>query len=125
MNDNGTKFDNEITYWGPDVSFGHQSVEVTAQYLFRKDTNPFLSANPEDLETTGMVVEVLYAPDIERSRSYFTGLYNLIDSEYYKYETITASYTYVLGRNLRLLAEYTRDLEGKHNRLVGGVVAAF
>jgi hypothetical protein len=31
----------------------------------------------------------------------------------------------VLARNLRLLAEYTRDLEYKENRIVLGVVSAF
>jgi hypothetical protein len=62
---------------------------------------------------------------LEKSRYFFTGLYNNIDSDFYKYETATVSFTYLVARNLRLLTEYTRDLELEKNRVVLGVIGAF
>lgn len=116
---------NEITYFGPDINFGTDFMDVTAQYLYRKDTNAdFLVTKPE-YETTGYIVEVNYAPDLEKSRHCFTALYNLIDSDNFKYETATLSATYQIARNLRFLAEYTRDLELKKNRFVLGIIGAF
>jgi hypothetical protein len=116
---------NEITYFGPDISFGTQSFELTAQYLYRKDTNAdFLASEPE-YETKGYVVELIYSPDLEKSQHFFTALYNLVDSDNYKYETMTLSATYLMARNLRFLAEYTRDLELERNRFVLGIIGAF
>ena len=100
-------------------------MELTAQYLYRKDTNPNFCVSSEDIETTGYVVELLFAPDLEKSRYYFTGLYNLIDSDIYKYETASLSFTYLLARNLRFLTEYTRDMEYKQNRFVLRIIGAF
>jgi len=116
---------NEVAYFGPDITFGMGPVELTAQYLYRKDTNPMFLQSSGDVETNGYVVEVLFAPDIEKSRYYFTGLYNLIDSEGYEYETASLSYTYLVSRNLRFLTEYTRDLVDNRNRLVLGIIGAF
>ena len=116
---------NTITYFGPDFNIGTESFDLTAQYLYRKDTNAdFLASKPE-YETNGYIVELTYAPDLEKSRYYFTGLYNLIDSDNYKYETATLSFTYLFARNLRLLTEYTRDLEFEKNRFVLGIIGAF
>jgi hypothetical protein len=49
----------------------------------------------------------------------------MIDSDDYKYNTATLSFTYQLARNLRLITEYTRDLENEKNRIVLGMVSAF
>ncbi len=116
---------NEVAYFGPDLTFGTGQVELTAQYLYRTDTNPMFLPTAGDVETKGYVVEALFAPDIDKSRYYFTALYNLIDSDIYEYETATLSYTYQIARNLRFLTEYSRDLTHEHNRLVCGIVGAF
>ena len=78
-----------------------------------------------DIETSGYVVELLYAPDLDKSTYYFTGLYNLIDSDFYKYETASLSFTYLIARNLRFITEYTNDLENEKNRFVLGIIGAF
>ena len=116
---------NQVAYYGPDVIFGLGPVELTAQYLYRKDSNPMFMQTAGDVETHGYVAELVFAPDMDRSRYYFTGLYNFIDSKWYTYHTATLGYTYQLARNLRLLTEYTRDLENKTNRLVLGIIGAF
>ena len=41
------------------------------------------------------------------------------------YETATLSATWLLARNLRLMAEYTRDLHRKKNRITAGFVSGF
>lgn len=114
-----TNFINEVTYYGPDFTFGLDFVEITGQYLKRKDTSP------ESIETDGLIAEVLLAPDIEKSNYHFTVLYNLVDSDFYKYETATLNYSYQLARNLRFLSEYTRDLDNGKNRVVIGIIGAF
>jgi hypothetical protein len=121
----------EIVYFGPDANLVLGPVEFTGQYLYRRDTNPeFARTGPyseKEVETNGVIAEVIYAPQLDRSRYYFTGLYNSIDSddERVDYETVTLSGTYLLSRNLRLVAEYTRDIECDANRVVGGLVTGF
>ncbi len=117
--------ENEITYFGPDINIGIGPIEFTAQYMEREDSNPFFLSQGKSYKSKGTIAEVIYAPQLDRSRFYFTGLYNKIDSELYKYETATLSGTYLLARNLRLIAEYTRDLEYDLNRLTLGMVSGF
>ncbi len=120
-------FMNDITYYGPDVNVAVGPLELTAQYLLRKDTNPLFLANATEIKSEGIVAELIYAPKLDLSRFYFTGLYNRIDSELndYDYHTATLSGTYLVARNLRLIAEYTRDLEFKMNRFTLGLVTGF
>lgn len=120
--------ENNITYWGPDVNISVGPVEFTGQYLYRTDTNPlFLDHTSADIATNGLVAELIIAPQLDRSRYYFTGLYNRIDSDLndFDYETLTLSATYLLARNIRLLAEITRDLQYDANRLTIGLVSGF
>ncbi len=130
------EFDNEVTYWGIDFNIPAGPVEMTAQYLMRHDTRPIYYSDemtPEgqpdvrDKNTSGIIAEFIYAPQLDRSRYYFTLLYNGVDSDLdeYDYQTLTFSATYLVARNLRLLGEYTRDIEQSENRLVLGVVSAF
>jgi hypothetical protein len=120
--------DNEITYYGPDIGITVDRFSLTGQYLIREDTNPDFIANPGDkINTEGVVAELIFAPYYDRSRTYLTLLYNLVDSDYdmYDYETVSLSGTYLLARNLRLLGEYTRFVEEERNRVVLGVISAF
>jgi hypothetical protein len=121
------KIENEVSYYGPDVNVAAGPIGLTAQYLIRKDTNPLFAENATEYETKGIVAEVMISPFLDRSRYYFTGLYNNIDSdqEDLKYQTATISVNYLLVRNLRLNAEFTRDLERDSNRFGIGMVTAF
>ncbi len=130
-------YTNEITYYGPDMSLSLGPVDFTGQYLIREDTNPRLFNRDNEGETTGWVLEAIVAPHRNTPRYYFTALYNQIDSEIttiyptftmgssVPYETFTLSGTYLLARNLRLIGEYTRDLEHNKNRVVMGFVSGF
>ena len=118
---------NTINYIGPDVNIVVGKFEFTGQYLLRTDKNPLFIANPKDIETNSYIAELIFAPKKEASRWYLTALYNRIDSdlEGYDYETITLSPSYLIARNLRILAEFTRDTESETNRVVVGLVSAF
>jgi len=120
-------FINDITYYGPDFNIAVGPVEVTAQYMMRKDTNPLFFSNSVEIESEGVIAEVIFAPQLDRSRFYLTGLYNRVDSELdaYDYETATLSGTYLVARNLRLIAEFTRDLKNDRNRFTLGMVSGF
>lgn len=117
--------ENEITYYGPDLNLTVSKFEFTAQYLIRKDTNPLFLNQAKEYETKGTVAELIFAPQLDRSRFYLIGLYNKIESDLYSYETATISGTYLLARNLRLIGEFTRDLEDDLNRFTFGLVSGF
>ncbi len=126
---------NQVTYWGPDFNVKAGPLELTAQYLQRRDSNPWFETAGEEIRTDGMVVELIFAPQQDRSRYYFTALYNGIEEKSAGtaggeasrtlYKSATLSGTYLLQRNLRLLAEYTRDLENKQNRMTIGLISGF
>jgi len=121
------KVANEITYVGPDVNLSAGPIEITAQYLERKDSNPYFWPDDWATEkrTTGTVVEIIVAPHQDRSRWYFVGLYNDVFSHSMEYQSLTVNATYLLKRNLRLSAELTRFLESDENRIVLGMTTAF
>jgi len=118
-------YNNDITYWGPDINIGVGPLELTAQYLERKDSNALFASSAVEHKTKGTIVELVFAPKLDKSRVYFTGLYNNIDSCIGKYQTATFSTTYLVARNLRLSAEYIRDLEYDKNRFVLGMIGGF
>jgi len=129
-------WENEITYYGPDLNLVAGPIELTAQYLLRTDSAPATLYSPgavkpkEEIETSGIVAELIFAPHLDQSRWLVTLLYNRVDYDQdalveADYETATASFTYLLARNLRLLAEYTRDVEAERSRGGLGLVAAF
>lgn len=130
--------ENEVTYMGPDLNTTLGPVGLTCQYLIREDTNPMLFSNTsENVKTEGIVVELIFSPKLDKSRFYLTTLYNRIDSDYnwsnikskllpsVDYETATLSGTFLVSRNLRLSAEYTRDLVNDKNRFVLGLIGGF
>jgi hypothetical protein len=135
----GGESENEIMYYGPDLAVGVGPFDLTVQYLIREDSNPLFYDIATDIKTTGIVTELVYSPQLDRSRWYLTALYNNITSDIddYKqelrdlgldtqgYHTATLSGTYLLSRNIRLVAEYTRDIDLEINRAVVGLVTAF
>lgn len=118
---------NRVYYVGPDVNVNLGIVEFTGQYLWREDSNPFFLINARKRKSNGLTGELIYAPQRDRSRYYLIGLYNWFDSEVDSadYESLTLSGSYLLARNLRLVLEYTRDIQYKYNRAVLGFVSAF
>ncbi|OQX86700.1 hypothetical protein B6D60_05590 [candidate division KSB1 bacterium 4484_87] len=120
-----TAMENKIVYAGPDLNLNVGPVELTVQYLLRKDSNPNFSAAEQEVKTKGTVIEMVFSPQLDRSRYFITGLFNKIENDYYKYQTATLSGTYLVARNLRLILEYTRDMELKKNRFAFGMVTAF
>jgi len=125
LDDDGTLLDNGITIWGPDVSLALGKLAFNAQYLVRTDDAPL--ASMADVESKGTVAELIYAPGGDLGTHWFTLLYNKVDSDLdvMDLETLTFGATYTLARNVRLLAEFTRDLENETNRAVMGTVTAF
>jgi hypothetical protein len=118
---------NEVTFAGPDCNIAYGPVEFTGQYLYRKDTNPYFLGDALEFETHAYIAEVVISPQLDRSRYFLTGLYNRVDSDddSIDYETVTVSGSYLLARNIRLIAEYTRDIEYEFNRLSFGFISAF
>jgi hypothetical protein len=127
MDIEGAEATNEVTYWGADFNVAGGPFELTFQYLFRKDTDPLNQEDVRDIETDGIVAELVCARDRMMSRHYLVLLYNGIDCQLNKldYETLTASYTYVLARNVRLMAEWTNSFITHKNRVVLGVTTGF
>ena len=120
----------EVTYLGVDGSFDYGEIfSLNAQYLRREDTNPFYNTIEPDEEgiTNGVLVEAIYGPNGKDSKHYFTVLYNLIDSDYdiYNYESLAMNVTHMLRRNIKIFAEYGRDIEHEANAFTLGVVTAF
>ncbi len=124
----GYGYENEMTYYGPDIALGVDRFSLSAQYLLREDTNPvFINSPGEKTRTGGVVAELIFAPYYDRSRTYLTLLYNYMDSDLdaHDYHSVALSGTYLLARNLRLLGEYIRYVDDEEDRIVVGVISGF
>ncbi len=124
----GRAGNNSFLFLGPDVSIGTERVEVNAQYLVRTDDNPeFVAGDTDEIETSGVIGEIVLNPFPDTSRLFGTILYNSVTSDApgLEYETITASVSYLLKTNFRILAELTRDIENEESRFVAGFAAGF
>jgi len=128
-------FDNRHYYWGVDGTVDFRDrVQLNAQYLERYDENPdFLEAKPADeIKTTGGLVELVWLVRGEMGRPFVTLLYNFIESDYedpdnrsLDHRSMTAGFSYLLRRNLRLLAEATYEAEHEDYSFVAGASTAF
>ena len=100
---------------------------MNVQYVERRDDNPNFLATNRTVETRGTMAELTYSPDGDKSVWYGALLYNWaeIPSQAFTYHSITGHYTYLLARNLRLIGEYTYDIEKEGNKLTVGFVGAF
>ncbi len=122
-----TDTSNVIQYFGPDVVLNLGKLTFTGQYLIRLDSNPTFTADPDEIQTTGICAELVFAPKYDQSNFYWTLLYNNIESDIaaHNYHTLTLSGTYLMARNLRLIAEYIHDLEEENNLFILGLVSGF
>jgi len=138
---------------GPDATLAlNDKFEVNFQYLYRQDGNPFFLAtctngdprcsygadDPLETEVDSWMGEVLFFPKGSGAEWALTALYNRIEANspifslrvgeeglLQQYESVGFSVQWLKARNVRLMAEVSRDLELKRTRFVGGVTAAF
>jgi len=123
---------NSVTYFGPDIRLRLPKLEVLLEYVRRTDSNPlFIRAEfaPMSFEHTSdaYLAEATFSAKADKSRTFYTFAYNRIDSSLAgaKYQTLTFNVSHMLRRNVRILAEYTHDLEGKAHRFAAGLMTAF
>ena len=121
----GTDFENDVEVFGPDVHVGFDKIAASVQYLHRTDSDA-TGAGPE-IETDGVIGELTIMPAGPDGMDAVVLLYNWIDSDddATDYETVTASWSHLHARNLRMIAELTYDLEIEETRAVVGFTAAF
>lgn len=118
---------NDVWMAGPDLSVSIDPVELNIQYVERRDDNPVFLAAPRTFETRGTMAEAVYSPDGDKSTWYGALVYNWVEipEQGYKYHSLTGHYSYLLARNLRLIGEYSYDIQGKGNKLTAGFIGAF
>lgn len=121
--------DNELYMLGADMTLGNDKVEFNAQFVYRADTNPELlvSKPGERSVTQGGFAELIISPNGDESRFTGTLLYNIVDSDTpgLDYKSYTASVSYLLARNFRIVGEYTYVQDSKVSKITAGVVTAF
>lgn len=125
-------FVNQVKMYGPDLALDIDGkLLLNVQYLWRTDSD-VSDADGEvmltDVKTQGGFAELIYAPRGDMSKWYFTGLVNWVDSDLDQldYSSGTLHAGYLLRRNVRLVAEYTRIFSGDpYGKLSAGFVSAF
>ncbi len=130
---------NEIVVWGPDATVSlTPDVELNGQFLRRTDSRPFFQVDDAESTVDAVVAELVWSPNGATGRWWFTGLYNRVwsDSPVFtvrqgeaglldEYETASASLSWLMARNLRMLGEVQYDLVREGFRLTAGFSSAF
>ena len=127
-------FRNDMWMLGADLSLASAPFYLNAQYVERRDNNPYFRYEvvPDDvpsLATRGAFAELTFLPKGDDSKWYATGLFNWVssDEESQAFLSITAHFGYLLSRNLRLTFEGTYFLDapqGSHPRLAMGLITS-
>lgn len=112
---------------GVDATMGWNQVELSGQFIYREDSNPYFSADPRRVVTRGGFAQLMFAPELDRSDWYLFFIYNRVDSdqEDLKYHSVAGNFTYLLKRNLKLMGECGYDMERKQPMLTLGFMTAF
>lgn len=124
----GAARQNEVWYLGPDLSITDgKYLELNAQYLERRDSDPFFVCQCGDKkETRGVMAELIFTPEGDRSNWYGVGLFNWVESDVMPtYRTGTVHFGYLLRTNIRLVSEFTYDMENEESRVVVGFVSGY
>jgi len=125
----GTNVENAHWYGGADGTFDWKdNLQLNVQYIYREDENPwFETSGGTKVETHGGFAELILAPGGELGRHWVVLLYNKIDSQQkdLNLDMGTVSYSYLLRRNLRLLAEASYNDTLEMFRFTGGFISAF
>jgi len=120
---------NEMFYLGPDlVADLGELLQVNALYLERRDTNPFFVAAPGPRTATrGGFAELLCWPGGRNGRWALSLLYNRVasDDPAARRSSGALGASWLLRRNVRLVAEVADDLEQDAARVSLGTVLAF
>jgi hypothetical protein len=132
--------DSEIRIFGPDatVSIG-PTFELNAQYLRRSDERPFFAGpGPDDTDVDMGFAELVWSPQGDTGRWFFTALYNHVDADaplftirqsetdpLERYRSAALGGNYLLARNVRLTSEVQYDLDREDFRLSAGFMSAF
>jgi hypothetical protein len=130
------QFDNDVEIFGPDATIAFGEVAFfTGQYLYRTDSRPLDAA--DEVETQGIVAELVVQPWGPDAKDHFVLLYNWIDSDLEPAdfamedfddadrEAWTLSWSHLHRRNLRMVAEGTWDVEREGLRAFVGFSSAF
>jgi len=134
-NSEGTEITNKANIYGPDITFAPSLMfEMNLQYVMREDSKVFRdmsSTSPmEDVQTNGAIAEIIYSPKGDQSDWYFTGLFNLVESDFdpADYKSFTIQTGYMARRNVRLAAEVSlveRNQQDPFGVFSLGFVSAF
>ena len=142
-----------LKVFGPDVTIPlGTKFEFNGQFLHRNDGNPFFltgctngdfrcsygADDPLETEVDSYMGELLFFPEGAGGNVHFTALYNRVEANspiftlrvgeeglLEEYESLGLAAHYVKARNLRFMAEVSRDLTLKRTRFIAGVVTAF
>ncbi len=122
-----------IRMYGPDITIDlDEKLIINGQFVRRTDSRVDIGGFPvavsEDVVTSGAFAEVIYAPKGDMSKWYLTGLFNWVESDYkgLDYTSATLHAGYLLRRNMRVVAEFTRVFSGDaYGKVNVGVSTAF
>jgi hypothetical protein len=123
--------DSEIKMFGPDLTIDiDEKLIINAQYVSRIDSRVFMgtpSTVENDVMTSGVFTEIIYAPKGDMSKWYLTGLFNWVESDYddLDYTSATLHAGYLLRRNMRVVGEFTQVTNPVHMGSIVGVITAF
>lgn len=120
---------NTTVYWGPDlrVDLGEWG-QVAGQWLSRHDSNAaFDLANTGETNTRGGWIEAVLTPQGANGRTAVTALYNRVtsDDQEADRESVALGLSWLLARNVRLVAEVQDDLAAKAWKVSAGTVLAY
>lgn len=109
-----SKIKNHFYRAGPDIRINQWKIplDLKAQWLFGSDDNPDFSPNPGNvLSITGGFVEGIYHFSKDWKGVLLYNRVEVTEKPELTVHTVTANATYYFLRNLKMFAEYTRDLE--------------
>lgn len=120
---------NELWMAGVDATIAIDQFEFNVQYLERRDDNPFARSVAESnkFKTRGGLAELIFRPEGDESKWYAVALYNRVKSDDpgINWESVAFHFGYLLKRNIRLVAEFSYNIEDKYGRTGIGFVSAF
>jgi hypothetical protein len=118
---------NEIWLAGIDASVSAGPLELNLQYVERRDKNPYVLFSPKEIKTRGGLAELIYRPDGDESKWYSVLLCNKVksDDRDIEWESLALHLGYLVRRNIRLVGEYSYNINEKFGRIGAGFVVAF
>ena len=119
---------NRTYYLGPDLSVTFSDrLQLNVEYLERRDDNPLFLGAGRDWKTRGGFAELTFQPLGADGRYALSLLYNRVSSDDVeaRSESLSATLSYLLARNVRAIVEGGRDIERQSGRVSVGVMTAF